>query len=148
MSYIRCLSNPEALYVWSDGKKTHITHNVKSPHSSGRDFTIPHKAFERVLKLWAQYHEPSRCGGVIAQELHIDKKTGKIIPRWKPCKRGCKPQGRNAWIPCKRCWKRDVKGSRRGEFLIRLSYKNDFVNLWRVTWDYMTNRFKRVKGGK
>lgn len=144
MSYIRCLSNPESLYVWSDGKNANIIHHVKSPHSSGRAFKIPHKSFERVLKLWAQYHEPARCAGVIAQELHIDKKTGAVIPPMKPCNRGCN-RIKNGWIPCRPCWKEHTKAAKNGKFMIRLSYKKDFVNLWLVTWDYMTNRFKGTK---
>lgn len=145
MSYIRCLSNPEGLYVWSDSQKTTIAHTVKPPHSSGRYFTVPHKAFDRVLKLWAQYHEPARCGGVTAEELHIDRKTGAVIPPSKPCNRGCQ-RIKNGWIPCRPCWKKQTRDARHAEFFIRLSYKDDFVNMWRVTWDYMTNRFKGEKG--
>jgi len=80
MSYIRCLSNPEGLYVWSDGKFANITHHVKPPHSSGKDFTIPQKVFERVLKRWVDYYEPAKCAGAIAEELSVDRKTGEVIP--------------------------------------------------------------------
>lgn len=143
MSYIRCLSNPEALYVWSDGKHANILHHVKEPNSSGRNFTIPAKAFERVLKLWAQGHEPAKCAGAVAEEIHVDRKTGALIPDMKPCKRGCQRHGRNAWAPCKRCFAKQRIAAKDGEFFVRLSYKGNFVNLWRVTFDYMTKRFRK-----
>lgn len=139
MSYIRCLSNPEGLYVWSDGKFATLTHNVERPHSSGRSFSIPHRTFEALLKKWAKWIEPARQGGAVAEELHVEVKTGRLIPPWKPCRR-CTPAGKNAWIPCRRCGPGSLDRPS-GRYVIRLSYKGDFVNLWRVTWDYMVRRF-------
>jgi len=142
MSYIRCLSNPEGLYVWSDGKFANITHNVKPPHSSGKDFTIPHRVFERVLKRWADYHQPAKCAGAVAEELSVDRKIGEVIGPFKPCNRGCERQGK-AFILCKPCHAKMMKDIRRSSYVIRLSYKGNFVNMWRVTWDYMTKRFRK-----
>lgn len=142
MSYIRCLSNPERLYVWSNGKYVNITHSVKRPNSSGRHFTIPHGIFEGTCKRWANDNEPAVCRGAKAEELHIDRTTGRVIPEWKPCTRGCKPDGKNTWTPCLRCLKKSMGDAKRGEFVIRLSYKKDFVNMWRVTWEYIISRFR------
>jgi hypothetical protein len=71
------------------------------------------------------------------EELNVDRKTAKIIPSASPCRRGCKKEG-NGFICCKRCSRRFWKDARRGRYVIRLSYKKDFVDLWRVTWDYVT----------
>lgn len=140
MSYIRCLSNPEGLYAWSDGRTVNISHGVKKPHSSGRSFTIPQGVFDGLLKKWANWTEPAMVRGAVAEELHVDEKTGRVIPEWKPCGRGCKPVGKNGFIPCRRCARKQHKDVRRGRFVVRLSYRSDFVDLWRVTWDYMTRR--------
>lgn len=144
MSYIRCLSNPESLYVYSDGKDVHIIHHVRPPHSSGWNFVIPHKAFETALNKFMKSSGPVKYAGVSVQELHINKKTGAVIEAEKPCKRGCK-RIMNGWVPCRPCSRKRLEQLDRepGWFCIRLSYKKHFVNLWQVTFDYMTSRFRK-----
>ncbi len=137
MSYIRCLSNPERLYIVSDGKKVNVSHKVQKPHSSGREFDIPSRTFEGLCRKWAkEWEEPVAYRGASVEEIHVNRKTGRIIPAAKPCKKGCKPEG-NGWVPCKRCFRKSIQDARRGDFLVRLSFGRDFVNMWRVTWHYI-----------
>lgn len=137
MSYIRCLSNPEALYIWSDGKTVSIWHAVKKPHSSGANFGVPDPIFTRCLKLWREFHEPATYKGMKVEELSVDVRNAEIIPNQKPCRRGCKRVGRNGYIPCKRCHARMFRNVRKSRYVIRLSYGKHFVDMWRVTWDYI-----------
>lgn len=147
MSYIRCLSNPECLYIWSDGQRVHVSHNVKPPHSSGRAFTIPDGAFNACTRKWNRWLDPAKSGDVVAQEVNVDRRTGEAIPDWKLCPR-CKevPRKRGkiqSWSPCRKCSRQHMRDAKRGDFRIRLSYKDDFVNLWRVTWEYVCSHERR-----
>lgn len=148
MSYIRCLSNPEGLYVWSDGKNATISHEVRKPHSSGRNFTIPHGIFEGLLRRWVDFRKPARVRGAVAEELTVNSKTGRVIPPWKPCKRGCKSAGKSGFIPCRRCLEKQRREAGCTRYVVRLSYRGDFVDLWCVTWDYMTKRFDRPNSAR
>jgi hypothetical protein len=136
MSYIRSTSNPEALYIWDDGTMANVSHGVPKPHSSETLFRIPSAVFRKCLKKWDGSGDPVSFQGMTVEELNVDRKTAKTIPPASPCRRGCKKEG-NGFIPCKRCSRRFWKDIRRGKYVIRLSYKKDFVDLWRVTWDYV-----------
>lgn len=124
MSYIRCLSNPEALYIYGDcSGYVNISHGVKPPLSSGRDFRIPNRDFHRVGKKWADWCDEEsgiKSGHLKVQEINVYRDTGK-------------PVGRE--------WRKNYfhKKQRPTDFLVRISYKRDFVFLWRVTWEYVVH---------
>lgn len=124
MSYIRCLSNPEALYIYGDcSGYVNISHGVKPPLSSGRDFRIPDRDFHRVGKKWADWCDEERgikSGHLKVQEILVYRDTGK-------------PVGRE--------WRKNYfhKKQRPTDFLVRISYKRDFVFLWKVTWEYVVH---------
>lgn len=124
MSYIRCLSNPEALYIWGDCQGyVNISHCVKPPLSSGRQFRIPTKDFHRVGKKWSEWCDEEkgiRLGHLRIQEIHVYRDTGKPVgPEWM--KNFLKKKKREA------------------DFLVKVSYKRDFVFLWKVTWKYVVD---------
>lgn len=147
MSYIRCLSNPEGLYIWSGTDNlVHIIHNVPKPHSSGLDgFTVPWRVFENGTKNWKKAYEPDQFQyrGMRIDELHVFEKTGKIVPDLSPCNRGCVKEDKNSFRPCVRCFNKYYVNALKSRYIIRLSYKNHFVHLWRVTWAYVVENVIR-----
>jgi hypothetical protein len=139
VSYIRCLSNPEALYIWGDVEGfANICHNVKPPLARPSEdgnpslFKIPTKTFEAVALKWArEFEEDVEIDGFRVREVTVFTATGRIVPA-----------------------KFDVlRDRRKTEWLIKLSYKRHFVHLWRVTWeavvrsveDHQPVRKKRAK---
>ncbi len=142
MSYIRCLSNPEALYVHSDGRRVTIDHNVKPPHSSGKNFTIPSAVFRAGIKKYMKFEDGFSHRGMKVEEVHVDKRTGMLIPDLKPCPK-CTDVTKNGFAPCRPCLRSHWRDAKHGWFAIRLSYGKHFVNLWRVTWAYTAKRGKQ-----
>lgn len=142
MSYIRCLSNPEGLYIVCTGKTVTIMHSVLPPHSSGKDFYIPVKTFEHCALKDDGWAEKVEYRGMKIEEIHVGKKSGKIIPDMSPCNHGCKKEKNGAFVPCKKCVRKIWDNAEDGEFLVRISYKRDFVNLWRVTWQYVVENIR------
>jgi hypothetical protein len=129
MSLIRCLSNPEALYIWGDADGFYsLVHCVKPPLASKwpKDCTpmirIPVGVFEKACLEWKDgggwVDEKIEVDGFIIEMVHVVRKTGKKPP--------------------KLTLKNMFKGPH-GDFLIRLSYKRQFVHLWDVTWTYVVN---------
>lgn len=124
MSYIRCLSNPEALYIWGDADGfANICHNVKPPLSSPwpKDgntplFQVPIKAFEKAALRWyGSGKDDVTIDGFRVQMVSVFVKTGMRVPK-------------NLDI---------LTDRRRHELLVRISYKRHFVHLWDVTWAYV-----------
>jgi hypothetical protein len=122
MSYIRCLSNPERLYIWGDrdGRVT-FSHGVKPPLAlSSRDsngFQVPESAFKEVCRKWAEGSEHATTKGFRAKLVHVLLETGKPTPpHFNP-----------------------FRDERRAEFLVRVSYKRKFVHLWLVTWMHVVH---------
>jgi hypothetical protein len=48
MSYIRCTSNPEELYVWSDGENVHF----RCRQHGERELSMPTLHFENLMRKW------------------------------------------------------------------------------------------------
>lgn len=137
MSFIRCLSNPEGLYVWSDVDGTvHIHYGgrkrPKPPLSKGDDMCVPYRDFMRACQKWDGWEDDVRVNGFRIKEEHVYLKTGKPVPnmdRWKKVSAYCDHMKKNP-----------------AEFLIRVSYKGNFVYLWRVTWQYVvSNAVRRIE---
>ena len=130
MSYIRCLSNPESLYIWGDTADNsgfaNICHRVKPPLSSkwpknGNSplIMVPLKAFEEATRKWRGSYDGSavEVDGFKVETVNVFTATGKRVPK------------KNDFL----------KDRRRREWLVRLSYKGQFVHLWDVTWSYVVN---------
>jgi hypothetical protein len=126
VSYIRCTSNPEGLYAWSDGHTTHLWHNVKKPLSSGKkpnekfpshEILVPTKIFDKVCALWDECEQPASYRGARVEEVYVYTKTGKKVPE-QPLKKF-------------------FKDKRAREMLIKFSYKGQFFMMWNVTWEYV-----------
>jgi hypothetical protein len=49
MSYIRCLSNPEKLYIWAD-----CSDNVHISTGPEKEFKIPRSTFDMLIKLYVK----------------------------------------------------------------------------------------------
>ena len=135
MSYIRCLSNPEGLYAWSDGNTTHLWHNVKRPLSSGEkpnkkfpsfEILVPTKIFDKVCFLWDECEQPASYRGARAEEVYVYTKTGKKVPS-------------------KQSLKKFFKDKRASRVLIKFSYKGQFFMMWDVTWEYVVRSAVRQR---
>lgn len=141
VSYIRTLSNPERLYIVGPlvGERRNvvtISHSVKPPLASRTpkgaprgEFTVPAKAFQETLRAWRESYgglDKSTKRGLVVEEIHVFLDTGKPVPQAKSY----------ASLVAIHAQMR-ANDSRPSERLIRLSYKNDFIHMWRVTWMYI-----------
>jgi hypothetical protein len=151
MSYIRCLSNPEGLYIWAQSNgEVHISHNVRPPLASAWErlplprFTrgkivatkrmydapptivVPWRHFKATCLQWDRHegyprHNHTNRGGLVVEEQHIYTSTGKLVPKNSSLAKTFKK----------------VSDKTRTEILIRLGYRNQFLFMWRVTWMYV-----------
>ena len=112
MSYIRGTSNPENLYIWGDGKTVYIARGQNKLKS------IPQKTFDRLLKKYNKTREDSIFRGAKIEEVFVEKKE-KLSKK------------RQEFL--------NLLGIPQGDFKIRLSYKDWHIDMWRVTWEYITN---------
>ena len=130
MSYIRCLSNPERLYIFGDGlglDRITVIHSVKPPMATAYPdkansamFHIPWKAFHAVCRRWQESGDGGvRLGGIRVREVFVYLDTGKKV--WRRV--GLREDGR----------------SRPVEYMIRFEYKEHFFHMWRVTWEYVVH---------
>lgn len=132
MSYIRCLSNPEGLYIWSDGKMICICHSLQDSIFSNFPaqkmspfFAISHDLFhEAVRKWWDAFGDDIVYKDVIIKEEHIHLDDGSIVPLIKSTKAALEQLN----LP-----------HRQTRFVIRLEYKGQFIRMWFVTWQYIVN---------
>lgn len=128
MSYIRCLSNPEGLYIFVSDYGINISHNLNPPFSSEpsrRDFItdiiVPEKVFFEGCHRWD--HGPNvegtvKVGGLLIQERQIYEKTGKKVQE-------------------NRSIRSIYKDKAKRRMVIFFKYKAQFIMLWRVTWQYV-----------
>ena len=144
MSYIRCLSNPERLYAWHDIDGTvHLHYGgnkaVKPPLSKGEEMRVPYKTFIRAVQNWdahGGFEGRTSYRGFTIEEIHVYLKTGKLFDpeRWKSASKYIDHSAKNP-----------------NEFLIRVSYKGNFIHLWGVTWQYVVNNVmerRRIRARK
>ena len=115
MSYIRCLSNPEGLYIWGDGKYINIA-------KGGEDLKyIPQLTFDGLLRKyhregsWCVQGYPITYRGATIEEVHIE--SNKKITKFE----------------------KELK-FRLGIFQYRLSYKDWHIDMWQVTWEHIAKR--------
>lgn len=128
MSYIRSLSNPEGLYVFStDHDKTKKAvvclipgWNYKHTNFNNNDpMYVPQAVFDQAVRRWDAF-EPDdgvTLKGFSIRQVHVFTDTGKPVPK------GFNP----------------LKSKRDAEFLIRVAYRKKWMLLWRVTWAYVVH---------
>ena len=112
MSYIRCTSNPEGLYVYSDGKILHWSIGFKT-------IGIPEKIFfkfaflkllkhyynmgrvfeKRKYKMFARYDKMAKGFTRIGKEIVIAVKASGPDPDSNPALRRCYQNARSAGMP-------------------------------------------------
>lgn len=132
MSFIRCLSNPEGMYVFGStsgvefysGQGWHLS-NIGPDREPDRGMIVPYNVFYKACKL-AEYvtaDEPVEVDGFKIEEQVIYTKTGRLVPN------------RPFTVAS---MKRRMSG-RAAETMwaIKVSYKGKYVFMWRVTWDYI-----------
>lgn len=108
MSYIRCLYNPEGLYIWADEKYANITISGKEGISQ-----IPLNIFEGLLREYiGGFGKDAEYKGASIKEVFV--KSGK-----KPTKI------------------KKMMNVEDGIYQMRLSYKNWCIDMWFVTWEYI-----------
>jgi len=111
MSYIRCLSNPEELYIWGDGKYANFSSSIRKKFPDTL-YKMPQKTFDNLLKKY-KFKGDTRYKGARIREVFV--KNGKLNPK------------------C--VWK--LVGKYDGNFKMRLSYKKWHIDMWLVTWEYI-----------
>ena len=129
MSYIRCLSNPEGLYVYASDNGVNIHHCLRPPFSSKdtkgkleRTIVVPEKLFFDACHRWdhgpTQWTGPVSLKDLIIKEEHVFEDDGTVVPsEWNPFSKSQKHR--------KTCYR------------IIFKYKSQYIMLWRVTWDYV-----------
>ena len=126
MSFIRCLSNPEAMYIWHDVDETvHITHSVKPPLASkGDEFCVPTRLWyglwrvvERNHGLYLNEGDVLKFGDLKLEEKHIYIDSGRIVKSYKM---------------------KDLFAERKPtSFRWKFSYGKHFVYMWQVTLEHI-----------
>lgn len=131
MSYIRCLSNPEGMYVFGttcgSGSSVEIYagHHLKPPFVSHEDVAtlgiiVPGWMFYRACQRWHDGYDDVRITHkakvLRVYEEFIFVANGVLVPD-------------------------DYRGfrqdSRESRFVIRVEYDSRWVRLWDVTWEYI-----------
>lgn len=120
MSYIRCTSNPEGLYIWSDGKVVFITHCIKSPFASPLDFveqiiSVRKDIFDNLCKQWLREGSASH-GKTSIREFYIftgKKNRGEKVPKDYNC----------------------FTDRRKTDYKVRFKHGKHFFYMWKVTWE-------------
>lgn len=130
MSYIRCLSNPEGLYIYSTMENQVCIHHCLRPPLSSTDtkgnlertIVVPEKVFMEACHRWDhgpnQWQGPIKVGDLLVEERYVYEKTGKAVPERHTIKDYLK----------------DRKPKR---YVILFQYKAQYIMLWRVTWQYV-----------
>ena len=112
MPYIRSTSNPEGLYIYSDGESAHVILGCLEIGS------LPEKTFDGLLKKYRKYGKYfNYCdfnGAKIEEVWIVSRDNQTVIP------------GSEA-------------DATKNELRMKLSYGNWYVIMWEVTWDYITN---------
>ena len=114
MSFIRCLSNPEAMYIWHDVDETvHITHSVKPPLASkGDEFCVPTRLWYGLWRVVERNH------GLYLNEGDVLKFGDlKLVKSYKM---------------------KDLFAERKPtSFRWKFSYGKHFVYMWQVTLEHI-----------
>jgi hypothetical protein len=134
MSYIRCHSNPEGMYIYGNadgmieiysGRGWHLS-NIGPDQEEDRGMYVPGKTFYEMCKKANHpsiYDEesPYEIDGFRVEEVLIYLKTGKRVPN-----RGEKIS-------------KNFFSKRAAEtiYAIKLSYKHKYVFMYLVTWEYI-----------
>lgn len=115
MSYIRSTSNPESLYIYSDGNTVHIhignAYRDRKKHY--KEFCLPERVFDKLIK----------------------KSKGWLDAEWKGAKVEEKYIRKHKKLPK---WLRNLKMTD-GDFQTRLSYADWYIDMWKTTWFYICN---------
>jgi hypothetical protein len=114
MSYIRCLYNPEGLYIWADEKYTNITISGKTGISQ-----IPVDIFEGLIKKYHKnFGEDTKYKGASIEQVFV--KSGKKPNRIQK-----------------------MMNVEDGRYQMRLSYNHWCIDMWLVTWEYIAQHGRR-----
>lgn len=87
------------------------------------EFHVPRKEFYGVCRQWANDKTKAKYKDFSAEELHIYEDTGEIVPE----------RTTEEWFTNKRPT----------SFRVKLQYKNKFIYLWKVTWNYVVRNVMR-----
>jgi len=83
MSYIRCLSNPEGLYIWGDGETIEISGGFLPIGCENHinTYRVPSKIFKGLLnKFHKNYHEcPCSYKGLKVEEVWVDIHMNTVL---------------------------------------------------------------------
>lgn len=124
MSYIRCLSNPEGLYIWNDGRYANIlvgTDDVK---------IMPIELWEKLLK------ERSMWCGDVTLDMEIDSVKHSVVLTER------------VWPERSTHELLTAEEAEQGRLKVRITYNNslkqswELDGIWPVTMCYMASRFK------
>ena len=110
MSYIRHSCNPEGIYIWDDGENTNITCNKFKDEIK----TIPSKTFSALIRKYKRKNDCEYNNAEIKEVFIESHKKQTAIEKELEFKDG--------------------------RFQMRLSYKDWYIDMWLVTWEYIVNQ--------
>lgn len=137
MSFIRCWTNPEGLYVWDDiNGYVAIAHTLNKPFCSFNDtkfvedqIQVPRREFYGVCKQWDNSsYKTAKYKDFSAEEVEIFDDNGEIVP-----------EDYDYLNPTH---------GRKTSYRIKVQYKKEFVYLWRVTWEYVVKNAVKDRNWK
>lgn len=140
MSYIRCLSNPEALYVYGDGEKTWFLWQEEIPADKSYIATTNYGDAG-----WSEFfHVENKCHHMIGVPSNEVEEFFLKLHEWE--KLDYKDvdidhpfsHGNMSVVEC-----HILTGDDEGEWRIKLTLGPNLPDLimWKVTWEYLKNSF-------
>ena len=153
MSYIRCLSNPEGLYIWSDVDGTvKIAHTVKAPLSSSWpvDMLSETMSFRsrgtQIQKVIRRHNPPKPVGR--PPLISVPRKSfERVCRQWIKDEDDISFRGisvRELMVDIKTGQPIEhIPMANRAAHLIRFQYKDQWFYMWRVTWAYVCHDIER-----
>lgn len=134
MSLIRCLSNPESLYVYGTGN------GRLSMHVGSEDVrTIPWHVFSGVLRRWIEtgQEEVKYRGAKIVEGFNKPAKETFNLKKFSKLAKTNKRKASAYW-----------RDSKPAEYRVTLHYDGWKITAYEVTWIYMASQFKWYPKGR
>ena len=118
MSYIRCLSNPEGLYIWSEGRYAFIAEGTKPLRK-----ILTSQLNSLLTQFNKGFKDDYRAGKYRLREIYIIPKQNRML--------SLDSLGKRKYTTTMK----DIKNG--GRYQWRLSGPNWKVDMWEVTLEYI-----------
>jgi hypothetical protein len=142
MSYIRCLSNPEGMYIYGTrlpNSKKIVVHISGAPCDPETDPMVPHNDFKKACKAYEVYQKDEFTSGDFGyKEIVINEPTDEL---WTNGHEQEQKKFDALLTKDIKRWRKGYKAFRQKihrSYRIGIYWKGELrYKLWRVTWAYI-----------